>query len=455
MDEPDDGEDDDESEAGADEETQRSPGRLQTSASEAALPTAAVSETVELAGLPVAPEYQRVDLAEPSFSDPTHVTNPLNPIGLLHSALLLGTENGLPLRVETTLLPNPKTISINGQQIEALESQYVAYLDGRILEVALDWYAQADDGAVWYLGEDVFNYEDGVVVDTEGTWLAGRDGPPAMIMPGKPQIGDVYRPENIPGLVFEEVTVKSTGQAVYGPQGRVDGAIIVEELHMDGSYEEKIFAPGYGEFLTGAGGDLEALSLAVPTDVLSGYVPAELAIVVSKAVVLFDAAQARDWRTAPATLDTLLTAWGAYRMSDLPLMLDAQMSHALVKLVAAVNARQPSEAGHAAIDVAQAGLDLQLRYRLPVEIDLARFGLWVAQILLDAADGERSAVTGDVAVLEWILARFKHTLARTEARKIDALLGALRTAADEEDLAAAAAAAGQLRTLLDELDPAD
>jgi hypothetical protein len=89
--------------------------------------------------------------------------------------------------------------------------QYVAYSGGRILEVALDWYAQADDGSVWYFGEDVFNYEDGVVADTHGTWLAGRDGPPGMIMPANPAGDQVYRPENIPGLVFEEVTVKSTG----------------------------------------------------------------------------------------------------------------------------------------------------------------------------------------------------------------------------------------------------
>ncbi|MDT5245463.1 MAG: hypothetical protein QOD36_2839, partial [Mycobacterium sp.] len=57
--------------------------------------------------------------------------------------------------------------------------QYVAYLDGRIHEVAIDWYAQADDGSVWYFGEDVFNYEDGKVADTNGTWVAGDTTPAA------------------------------------------------------------------------------------------------------------------------------------------------------------------------------------------------------------------------------------------------------------------------------------
>jgi hypothetical protein len=34
------------------------------------------------------------------------------------------------------------------------------------------------------------------VVDTSGTWLAGKEGPAAMIMPAGPRIGDVNRPEN-------------------------------------------------------------------------------------------------------------------------------------------------------------------------------------------------------------------------------------------------------------------
>ena len=67
-----------------------------------------------------------------------------------------------------------------------LVSQYVAFLDGRLHEVAYDFYAQADDGSVWYFGEDVFNFADGAIVDTHGTWIAGTDGPAAMIMPADP-----------------------------------------------------------------------------------------------------------------------------------------------------------------------------------------------------------------------------------------------------------------------------
>ena len=146
--------------------------------------------------LPVAPDAERVDMAMPRFSNPTRITNPLFPISNLHSAVLLGSLDQQPFRTETTLLHGTRTIEWMGQRIEVARSQYMAFLNGRIEEVAIDLYAQADDGAVWYFGEDVFNYADGSIADREGTWLAGEDGPPAMIMPGRPRAGDVYRPEN-------------------------------------------------------------------------------------------------------------------------------------------------------------------------------------------------------------------------------------------------------------------
>ena len=198
---------------------------------------------------PTVPDSQRVDLVEPTFSVPTTVDNPLFPISDLHSAVLLGNDEGNPLRIETVLLPEPKVINVDGQEVETLVSQFVSYLDGRIHEVALDWYAQDDAGNVWYFGEDVFNYEDGVVADTDGTWIAGEDGPPGMIMPADPQVGQAYRPENIPDFVFEEVVVKTVDLTVDGPRGPVAGAMVGTENHLiEGNYEDKTFAPGYGEF---------------------------------------------------------------------------------------------------------------------------------------------------------------------------------------------------------------
>ncbi len=395
--------------------------------------------------LQTAPESARVDLAEPVFSDPTQVTNPLFPISDLHSALLLGTEDGGELRVETTLLAEPKTIEVNGQQIQTLESQYVSFLDGRIKEVALDWYGQADDGSVWYFGEDVFNYEDGVLADMDGTWLAGKDGPVAMIMPASPQVGDVYRPENIPDLVLEEVTVEETGRTVYGPRGPVLGAITVSELHpLEGNIEDKIFAPGYGEFLTGAGDDLEALALAMPTDAQPGPMPAELGSLTDSAFVVFDAAQSEDWIAATAAADRVMGAWDAARTRGVPLRIEDPLSGALVRFVSAVDSRQAAESSQAALDVARLGLDLQLAYRPVSDVDLDRFELWVMQVLIDAEADDSAAVMGDSTTLGWVWDRISPSASPAFSDEVSRGLDALKRAAEDEDVVAAAEAATTL-----------
>jgi len=399
--------------------------------------------------LPIAARSARVDLDKPAFSNPTNVTNPLFPVSSQARVLLLGHVDGLPLRIEVTLLANTRTIDLHPRPVETLVSQFVAFLEGRIHEVAIDHYAQADDGAVWYLGEDVFDYADGVIVDTEGTWLAGVDGRPAMIMPADPQIGDVWRPEDICGLVFEEVTATSTGVTVIGPRGPVQGVLMVEELHMDGELEPKTFAPGYGEFTSGsAAGDLEALALAVPTDALSSPTPAELVTLLSGAVEIFDAAQSGDWNAASATVGTMTTAWNAFQVGDVPPLLDAQMDGALSALVTAVAAQQAAESRQAAIDVARASLDLQLRHRPVVEIDLALLELWTRQLQVDIAAADQGAILGDIATLQWIRDRLIGVVSDAELSRVDPRLRDLRAAGQTRELARAVTAAAGLRSTL-------
>jgi hypothetical protein len=399
-------------------------------------------------GTGCAPEGERVDLAKPSFSDPTSITNPLFPVSDQKSVLMLGRVDGKAFRTEVTLLPDTRIIEWQGQQVETLVSQYTAYLDGRLHEVAYDFYAQADDGSVWYFGEDVFNFNDGVIVDTHGTWIAGKDGPAAMILPADPQVGDVYRPENIPGFVFEEVTVKSTGKTVAGPLGPVDGAIVVEELHMDGNTEDKTFAPGYGEFYTAGGGDVEALALAVPTDALAGPPPAELETLSSGALDIFDAARSKDWNAASDSVEKMTAAWETYKAGAVPKMVEPRMTDDLAALAEAVDARDPAQVRQAALDTAQWSLDLQLQYRTPVEIDLARFDLWAAQLVVDAAAGDAAAVNGDFFALDYIRDRILHALDGDDVTRVNAALEKLQGAVGDEDLAAASDAAAALREIL-------
>ena len=409
--------------------------------SEAQLAAAGLDE------LPVAPESERVDIEAPTFSNPTEITNPLFPISELQSAIFSGRVEGKPFHTETTLLPETRMIEWSeGQWVETLVSQYMAFIGGRVEEVALDHYAQADDGSVWYLGEDVFDYSNtnGLVDGTAGSWLAGREGPPEMIMPADPQVGDVHRAENIPGIAFEEVTIKRINKTVDGPTGPVEGAMIARELHDDGTYSDKVFAPGYGEFFSGHGSEVEAMALAVPTDALGGPVPPELEALSAAANKLLDPVVSGNWSSAAAAEKAAAGAWGRYQQSEVPPRLAAEMDRALKTLGGAIDAHDQEQAGNAAIDVAQSTLDLELRYRPQTEIDLARFELWARQILVHGAAGDMGGVNGDVATLDWVRDRFAHTVEPADMTRIDTHLEVLREAVVDADLEAAADEAPRL-----------
>ena len=415
-------------------------------------PTQAALAAADLDKLPLADEAERIDIEAPTFSNPTEITNPLFPISDLHSVIFSGSVEGKPFHTETTLLPETRVIEWSeGQRVEARVSQYFAYIDGRIEEVALDYYAQADDGAVWYLGEDVFDYnEDGFVDSFLGSWLAGKDGPAEMIMPADPQVGDAFRAENIPGVAFEEVSVKTIDKTVDGPTGPVEGAMVARELHDDGTYSDKVFAPGYGEFFSGHGSEIEAMALAVPTDALDGPPPPELEQLSAAADKLFAATSSGDWNSATTGEQAAERAWDSYRREQVPPRLAKEMDRAFDELTAGIGARDQAQASNAAIDVAQSTLDLELRHRPPTEIDLARFELWARQILVDAAADQVGGVRADVATLEWTLDRFDDTLDSAAVARIETHLVELRDSVSfgSEDLAAAAAEAATLRDTL-------
>jgi hypothetical protein len=439
------------SQAGATDARSNSPASEVAAAMSERIPQPSLDKLEKLTRSRLAPESQRVDLAVPTFTHPTQITNTLFPISDLHSAVLVGRFEGKPWRAETTLIPDTRIVEWNGNKIETLQSQFVAYLSGRIYEVAVDHYAQADDGSVWYFGEDAFSYERGRISEVNETWHAGVEGPATMIMPGQPRVGDVYRPENIPGLIFEEVTVKEIGQTREGPIGEIKGVMVGQELHMEGDFEDKTFAPGYGELRSGLGEDYEANALAVPVDAVSEPLPAELPKLLSVAVRVMEAVRVKDWGTVSAGIDDLRVAHDAHQKRKPPKELDTQMTDALDVLAKAVTARDARAAPLAALNVALAAADLELRYRPPVEVDLIRIDLWARQLVVDAEAGEKGAVAGDVATLGWLRERI--ALDGDDAKGIDDQLRYLVAATDAKDMDLAANAAERLRKTVAGLAP--
>ena len=82
------------------------------------------------------------------------------------------------------------------------------------------------------------------------------------------------------------------------------------------------------------------------------------------------------------------------------------------------------------------------------EIDLARFDLWAAQLLVDAAAGDAAAVNGDFFSLDYIRDRIQHTLNEADRTALNLGLEELNSAIGDEDLEAAAEVAAELATLV-------
>jgi hypothetical protein len=127
-------------------------------------------------------------------------------------------------------------------------------VDGQLEEATLDWYAQDQQGDVWYFGEDAKEYEDGKVTSTEGSWEAGVDGAlPGIVMPANPAPGAPYRQEYYKGKAEDMAQVMSLAESASVPQGAYDNLLMTKEwsaLDNPPVIEYKYYAKDVGFIMT-------------------------------------------------------------------------------------------------------------------------------------------------------------------------------------------------------------
>jgi hypothetical protein len=169
-------------------------------------------------------------------------------------------EDGTVLEVIVTVLNRKKTV----QGIEATVVRDVVKEDGTPKEDTVDWFAQDAQGNVWYLGEFVKNYENGKVVDNEGSWEAGVDGAVAgVVMPANPRVGMKYQQEFYEGEAEDRGEVLALGERATVPFGSFDNLLKTEDTTPlePGVREHKYYARGVGVVLVVdvAGGGREEL----------------------------------------------------------------------------------------------------------------------------------------------------------------------------------------------------
>ena len=144
-------------------------------------------------------------------------------------------------------------------------------LNGNLIEDTVDWYAQDEAGNVWYLGEDVKDYENGRVVSTKGSWEWGVKGAlPGIIMWANPSahVGEGYRQEYFKGEAEDWGKVIATSVTVPTGIGALSGCVQTEDWSgiEANTNEYKYYCPSIGLAASSkkSGADRHQLTKRVP-----------------------------------------------------------------------------------------------------------------------------------------------------------------------------------------------
>ncbi len=181
-----------------------------------------------------------------NFTSSTALTNPYLTLEPGKKYVYEGqTEDGFE-RIEIQLRTSAKTVL--GIPCAVVNDK--VWIDGNLVEDTDDWFAQDNDGNVWYMGEYVTDYNpDGSVKDHDGSWEAGIDGAkPGLIMLAEPSVGMMYRQEYYFDEAEDEAEVVEAGLTVTVPFGTFTDCIKIREwTDLDPGIEGyKIYAPGIG-----------------------------------------------------------------------------------------------------------------------------------------------------------------------------------------------------------------
>jgi hypothetical protein len=225
----------------------------------------------DAAGL--APPLPRAEASVPTglpvFSDPLAIDNAWVPFHEGGVKVYRGLEGRDRVTVLEQHLPTTRAFDWGGGTVECRTVRESKFEAGACAEISVSWFAQADDGSVWYFGEiteplpalpgDPDPDPDDEPGDTESDgWVVGLASPadppgtasatdPFLFMPANPERGDTWKPEDLPDVVDETDRVVRGGLFVRTAAGRFPGCIEIRETTIhDPGFETKWYAPGVG-----------------------------------------------------------------------------------------------------------------------------------------------------------------------------------------------------------------
>ena len=171
--------------------------------------------------------------------------NPYFPLVPGHRLELEGQEKGKVTHLTITVLQD--TLTVDGVETRVVEERESE--DGHLIEVSRNYFAVCtENGSVFYFGEDVDIYENGVVINHDGSWRAGVGGARAgVIMPGLNLVGARYFQEVAPDVAMDRAETVSVTETLSTPAGNFTNVLRTREsTPLEKGKEFKLYAPGVG-----------------------------------------------------------------------------------------------------------------------------------------------------------------------------------------------------------------
>ena len=195
---------------------------------------------------PYDPEFERAHFVNPDNIGGSVAPNPWLPLIAGRTLLYKSPDED----ISVTITHEKKVI--DGVPCRVVRDTVTS--DGELVEDTIDWFAQDINGNVWYCGEGTAEYEEGIPVNTDGSFQADVDGArPGIIMKAAPAVGDVYRQEFDLGNAEDAARVVNLHGSAVTPAATCAGDCLVTRettaLEPD-ALEKKFYKPGVGEIMT-------------------------------------------------------------------------------------------------------------------------------------------------------------------------------------------------------------
>jgi len=195
-------------------------------------------------------EYEECPAEDGAFLAPTplrdgasftaRITHPYLPLSRVRYAVLEGRSEKVIREVQD------QTRVVGG--VECLVLAEKEYANGELAEISYNFFAQDAEGNVFYFGEDVDEYENGIVTGHGGAWLVGRNADePCLFMPALPRKGLRFKAENSPPEAEEWDEIADLEGELRVPAGFFRDVLVIREGDRPGKWSErKYYASGIG-----------------------------------------------------------------------------------------------------------------------------------------------------------------------------------------------------------------